>query len=85
MMTTKEAQEIAKDLRAFRRSVDMFSENKPNLIEKFPNRWVGVLDGKVVGDAPTIGELIATLEGKGRSPRLAMVRFLSPERRKFIL
>lgn len=84
-MTKQEALDIAEEISAFRRSADCFSEEKPNLIEKFADQWVAILDGKVVANAQTIGDLIDALERNQQSPHRAMIRYLSSERRKFIL
>ncbi len=85
MPTVAEARKIAEELEAFRRSAVRFSESKPNLIEKYHDRWVAVFGGEVIADAASIGELIETLKKQGKPLTQIMIRHMTKEPRRFIL
>ena len=85
MVTKERAQDIARELEAFRLSAERFSESKPNLIDKYDRRWVAIHEGEVVADAASVGELIEELERRQMPLSQTMIRYLSKEPRRFIL
>ena len=85
MPTTINPKELARQIESFQKTAERFSEEKPNLIEKYPERWVAVYEGEVIADAETMGELLDKVDKIGKPRSEILMRFLTRKPRTMIL
>jgi hypothetical protein len=79
------AVEISRGLRRFSTAARLLSSDHPRLINKYPQRWVGVYGGKVAANAKTLSMLLSRLKDKGIPPSDTIIRFIDRNPRTFIL
>jgi hypothetical protein len=53
-------------------------EHRPPDLARFENKWVGVLNGRVIADADTSSELASALKELGPEGREAVMQFVRP-------
>jgi hypothetical protein len=76
---------IAKQIHDFRRSAVMFSTDSPRMIEKYENKWIAVLDGKVEVEADDFEALFEEIVAQGISRQHVLVRHVQRDQRTLIL
>jgi len=76
---------VAQEMNAFKESAKILSNKDESLIKKYPNKWIAIVDGKVIESATTEEKLLAQLEKKGQKSINLIVRFISKTPRKLIL
>ena len=69
------------ELQEFRKSAEVFSSNRPRLIDKYAKRWVAVLDGEVKADAESFQALLKKADAAGLPRSRIMVRYIDRELR----
>jgi hypothetical protein len=77
--------DAARSLRAFDRSASILSSNTPRLIDKYPDEWVAVCDGRVVAHGEKLAEVLLQSDEKGLSREDIVVRFIERTQRTLIL
>ena len=78
-------EDIAKGLREFSKSAEMFSNDRPRLINEHPLQWVGVYRGHVSAKADDLPSLLVELERRGIPLGDTIVRFIEKNQRTLIL
>lgn len=67
---------ILKDLGEFRRLVDRLWEERAELMERYPERWVAVGMEGVVAVGDSMGDVLDTVEAQGLREREVVVEHL---------
>lgn len=75
----------AEETKRFRRDVEYFDQHRRELIVQYPDRWVAVYEGRVVGAAKDIKRLAKQLEGKGIPRGRAFVDYTTERDEPLIL
>ena len=73
------SQELAGQLKQFSRDCRFISEHKPKYQARYPNRWVAVFDGRLIGIGKDLRKLLRRLERKGFPAGRLAVRFIYAE------
>lgn len=76
---------IARDLRAFSRTAQIFSSNERRLLKKYPEQWVALYGGKVRASAKSFDEVLSKLKQQGVPANHAFIRYMDTSGRKLIL
>ena len=50
---------------SYRRNVEFFEANYDELLEKYPDQWIAILDQKVLGSADDPSDLVRRLRARG--------------------
>jgi hypothetical protein len=79
------AKQMDRELRSFSHAARILSSNHPRLIEKHPNEWVGMADGRLYATAKSFGALVNRLKKMGLSPSDTIIRYIDTSGRKLIL
>ena len=77
--------EVVRELKAFSRSARSLSNQYPQLVDRYPNQWVAVLDGKVRAHGRTFHEVMKKVDQEGLPREHAVVRFIDKGERVMIL
>jgi len=77
--------QINRGLRKFSRAARLLSSDRPRLIHKHPEEWVGLFDGKVCATDKSFTGLVRKLKRLGLSPSEAVIRYIDTSGRKLIL
>jgi len=77
--------QISKELRVFSRAARLLSSNRPRLIAKHPNEWVGLYKGTVCASDSSFDGLMEKLKSQGVPPKDAIIRYIDTSGRKLIL
>jgi len=77
--------QVDRELRSFSHAARLLSSDHPRLIEKYPQKWVGIYDGKVQATATSFSALVTKLKKKGTAPNEAIIRYIDTSGRKLIL
>ena len=77
--------EVARDLRAFRKDARVLSSKRQNLINEYPNQWVGIHNNEVVAKGGTLDSVVQQLDALGVPRGRAIVRYISKHPRKMFL
>lgn len=56
-----EPKKIDEDLRRYRKDIDFVSVNHDQLLNRYPERWIAVIDQKVVADCENVNGLMETV------------------------
>ena len=76
---------IARGLRAFSKSAEMLSNDRPRLISEYALQWVGVYRGEVSANADDLPSLMEELERRSIPLGDTIVRFIEKNQRTLIL
>jgi len=79
------AKQIGRELRRFSHAAQLLSKSRPRLIQKYPQKWVGVFDNKICAADRTFSGLIRKLKDKKIDPKATLIRFIDTSDRKLIL
>ena len=77
--------ELAGELRSFRRAAKALSSSHPRLIDQYPKQWVAVYSGKVTAHAKTFDAVIEELARKGIPRGRTIIRYIDRNQRTMIL
>ncbi len=76
---------IHQELAEFQRSARVFSSDRPRLLDKYCEQWVGVIDGEVVTSADSFTAVLENIDAAGLSRSKCIVRFITKNARTLIL
>jgi hypothetical protein len=77
--------QIDRELRSFSRAARVLSSDHPRLVDRHPEQWVGLHNGRVCTTAKSLSALISRLRKRGFSPNDAIIRYIDTSGRKLIL
>ena len=77
--------DIARELKEFSRSTRSLDKQLPDLVDRYPDQWVAVLDGKVRAHGRTFEEVMQKIDQEGLPRKRTLVRFLERDPRAMIL
>jgi hypothetical protein len=77
--------EILAGFARFKRDTDYFEAHFPELLDKYPNKWVAVHGAKVVGTGKDLSRLLGRLKKKGIPTNETVIHFLNPNPKPLIL
>jgi len=72
-------EQIAREGEQFSQNIRFLSSTLPELSGKYPNRWVAVYGGKLVGTSKKLRWLESRLRAKRIDPDKAVIRYLDPD------
>lgn len=78
-------QVLAREMKDFQDTVSAFMEDEPKLIEQYNNQWVAYHDCRLRAHADSIDALLLQLREQQVPRGEALVRFISNERRIWLL
>lgn len=76
---------IDRELRVFTRTARLLSSKHSRLIDKYPDRWVGIYHGRVRASAKSADAVVSQLERQGVPANEAIIRYIDTSGRKLIL
>ncbi len=79
------AEEIAESLIRFRDATRILSNERPRLIEQYPDQWVAVHARRVVAHGDTIESVLAEVDAQGIARSDVIVRLIETSRRTLVL
>lgn len=68
--------DVVRELKAFRRSARSLDKQLPDLVNRYPEQWVAVLDGKVRAHGQTFDEVMTKIDQEGLPREHTIVRFI---------
>ena len=77
--------EVIRELREFSRSARGLDKQLPDLLDRYPEQWVAVLDGEVRAHGYTFDEVMQKIDQEGLPRRRTLVRFIEKDHRTMIL
>jgi len=77
--------EVLEMAKRAQRDSKWISDNYDQLREKYEKRTFAVKDGKVIGDADTVQDLVGELEKKGEDVAFILIEVIPPKDASFIL
>ena len=81
----KDARKIARGLREFSESAQIFSSDVHRLIDSYENKWVAVHKSRVLAVADSLEELTEQIEHKHIPTSETLIRFIDREPTTLIL
>ena len=75
---------VAESLIEFTKSSELLSSD-PQLVERYPQKWIGVCSGEVKAAADDLESLLRALNGQSIVRSETVVRFIEKEQRTLIL
>ena len=76
---------LNRDLQRFRKAAQALSSGHPRLIDKYPNQWVAVYNGKVAAHASTLPAILGKMKRKRIPQAHTIVRYIEKNKRTMIL
>jgi hypothetical protein len=76
---------VAKELKSFRKTANVFSSQKAHLISRYSKCWVAAYNGEIVAGERTLRAVLKKLDELHISPKAVMIRFIDRNARKMIL
>jgi len=77
--------QILEGLKDFSRDMDWIYENQDQLRKEYPNKYVAVMNLKVIDSDPNLQNLIRKLKEKGKNPGEIPIEYISEEPPRLIL
>jgi hypothetical protein len=77
--------DIVRELQEFDRSARSLDKQLPDLVDRYPDQWVAVLDGKVRAHGRNFDEVMQKIDQEGLPRKRTLVRFLEKDPRAMIL
>jgi hypothetical protein len=68
--------ELRRHMEQYDRSCDAFQDQYPELLQKYPDRWVAFFNGVLVATGESFNPLLERLRGLGIDPGHTYVRFI---------
>ena len=78
-------QRLEADLQKFHNAGKLLSSLRMELLNKYPNQWVGLYEGEICADAPTLEHLLAKLDELRIPRKETVVRYVDQIQRRMIL
>lgn len=79
------AEEVHIGLREFNNRVRALDDQRVQLTEKYPNKWIAVYNGEVGAIAESIEDLLEEMDRLGIPRKGAVIDFMDTERRTMTL
>ncbi|MHB8636748.1 MAG: DUF5678 domain-containing protein [Fimbriimonadaceae bacterium] len=80
-----EPRTAAKLLRSYEKSAQVFSSDSPRLIDLFPNEWVAVYDGEIVGHGKNRRNLLRQLKRTNIPTNFVMLKYIAKKHHIMVL
>ncbi len=77
--------EHVKELQRFQKDIDYFELHQRELLQRYPDEWVAIFNGRVVGDNPDVEPLLRSLEERGVPIDKTLLRHLAAKEDVLIL
>ena len=77
--------EFRKEFQRFQGDIDYFEAHQQELLERYPEEWVAIFDGRVVGNSHDVRQLLQCLEERGVPIEKAVLRHLTVKEDVLIL
>lgn len=84
-VTAKELQSIRCEFASFHKSGLIFSSYRKRLIDRYPEQWVAVFDGKVKAHDPNYQSVLSKIDEDGIPRQLTLIRFITRNEGSMIL
>jgi len=81
----KKNEQILRGIVDFSRNMDWISENQEKLRKKYPNKYIAVVNLKVIDSDSDLQILIRKLKEKGKSPSEIPIEFIAEKPTRLIL
>ncbi len=78
-------EEMALQLGRFISDSNWVKDNYPDLIDKYTEQYIAVLDKKVIAYVPTMEKVLDNIDEMGIDPNLVILKFLTREEISFLL
>ncbi len=78
-------QERELELKRFKRDTKYYQDHQEELLEQYPEQWVGIFNEQVVGTAPDFDQLLDDLQAKGIPVGKTLVEHLTRKDELLIL
>lgn len=72
-------------LQNFQRDIDYAEAHREELLNRYPEQWVAILDQQVVGAKPNVYQLIEDLRARGIPTQRVVLRHLTRQEELLIL
>ncbi len=79
------AKSIDSTLETFQESAQLFSSNKPRLVDEYENKWVAAHDGAIVAVADSLEDVMAMVCNVGIRPSETMIRHIDRDEKTLIM
>jgi hypothetical protein len=66
-------------------NVEYLGQHRKALLDRYPDQWVAIAGGKLVGHHRELTRLLASLQRRHLDPRTSLVQFLSSKKRLYVL
>lgn len=73
------------ELQRFRKAARVLSSNHPRLIDRYPQQWVAIHEGRVKAQGKTLRSLLTQVDKQGLPREHIIVRFIAKAQRTMIL
>jgi hypothetical protein len=77
--------DVARELREFRRAARSLSDQYPQLVDRYPDQWVAIFNGKVRAHGQSFQDVMEQIEREGLPRERTVVRFMDKSDRAMIL
>ncbi len=76
---------LVRELQQFGDDLRLFNASHAQLIEKYPEQWVAIIDGEVVAHGAAFDAVLDLLDAKALPQHRAVVKFLTASEQLLIL
>jgi hypothetical protein len=77
--------DVVRELKAFSRSARSLANQHTHLVDRYPNQWVAIFDGKVRAHGRSFHEVLEKIDQEGLPRGRTIVRFIDKGERAMIL
>ena len=77
--------ELQAELERFRRDAQYYEDQLHELVEKYPERWIAILNEQVVGTSRDYDDLLRQLQENGIALERIFIELLTRQEEVFIL
>ena len=77
--------EVVRELQEFDRDTRSFSDQRPQLLARYPDQWVAFLGGAVRAHGPTFQDVLEKVDRAGLPRERIVVAYLDKDDRTLIL
>lgn len=78
-------EEMTLQLGRFISDSNWVKDNYPDLIDKYAEQYIAVLDKEVIAYAPTMEKVLDSIDELGIDPNIVIIKFLTKEEISFLL
>lgn len=76
---------VVQELHDFRKTAEVFSSRRANLIAKYAKRWIAVHEGEVVAHGRSLDDVLTKVDRSGIERKRVLIRYVDRTLRKLIL